>query len=196
MRARILSCVCCGAFSACVSSPSNELANCGELQSRVAEMAPPPRPLIFRFPTYGIKGSVVKCDASSLVVLPPDGKKREFRVGVGLSAGGVPGTAPYYAYRMSDLKDGDLVEVLYNSRAGGDVAECLCIRRRPNGRVPPAPGDKATLLPFHERMNAQQDFEEKGIPIPEKFRRMPGAINGVPVLPPGVVPEPPIPGRP
>jgi hypothetical protein len=40
------------------------------------------------------------------------------------------------------------------------------------GEVPPAPGQRpADRYPHSERMQAEQDWEEKGIPLPDKYRR-------------------------
>jgi len=46
----------------------------------------------------------------------------------------------------------------------------VCIYRRPGGRVPPAPDESPDqAYRWHERMNADQDLEEKGIPLPSKY---------------------------
>jgi hypothetical protein len=83
-------------------------------------------------------------------------------------------------YRASDVRVGDRVATHYSRVAGVDIGVDICddisILRRPGGRVPPMPGDKpGHPLPFHEKMNMLQDFEEKGIPLPRRFR-----YNGTP----------------
>src|SRR5438477_465783 len=45
--------------------------------------------------------------------------------------------------------------------------ETPAVAPRPGGFVPPAPGDN--LNSYHDRMNAWQAFEEKGIPLPPQY---------------------------
>ena len=73
-------------------------------------------------------------------------------------------------YRIRDVKTGDRVDIEYNRRNGVDICQQIQIRRRPGGLVPPAPGEKPNeFLKHHERMNADQDWEEFGIPYPPKY---------------------------
>jgi hypothetical protein len=120
------------------------------------------------------------------VVVPPQPPKR-FPVSTGLASGGPPGgfpsrpfNPPYtgsYTYRMADVRVGDRVAIEYYRVDGVDICAAIRIERRPDGRVPPAPGDeppanlRADLYHLyyprhHERCNAYQDWEEKGIPLP------------------------------
>ena len=101
-----------------------------------------------------------------------DRPPRKFRASKTLASGGYGGFADSGMYRLADVRVGDEVD-LEIQRVDG-VWECtgVCIRRRPGGRVPP--GREATSIQFpavawHERMNAEQDWEEKGIPLPDKF---------------------------
>lgn len=99
--------------------------------------------------------------------LPP----RKFRASAVLAGGGVPNDADdCRAYRLADVRVGD--EVSIEGRKVDGVWECLsiCIDRRPGGWVPPsASAGKTPPHPWHEWANAMQDWEEKGIPLPEKF---------------------------
>lgn len=89
---------------------------------------------------------------------------------------------------------GDEVCIAYAHLGDVDVCDHICIKNRPNGRVPPLPkgaeivpklppGAREKLpaymfIPYHERMNAYHDLEDRGIPYPEKFgmyRRWPVA---------------------
>lgn len=74
-----------------------------------------------------------------------------------------------YSYRPSDVNVGDDVSIMLHQIEGVEVCVAICISRRPGGRVPPAPNDYPFNL-HHERSNAQQDAEEHGIPLPEKYR--------------------------
>jgi hypothetical protein len=76
-----------------------------------------------------------------------------------------------YSYRLSDVVVGDVVNIHFSRIDGMVICDSISIARRPGGRVPPAPGEVADEpRPHHERMNAHWDLEEKGIPLPEKFR--------------------------
>jgi hypothetical protein len=79
------------------------------------------------------------------------------------------------SYRWSDVKVGDRVTIRFER--AGDALQCTAIQieRRPGGRVPPAqlkvPDPFHQNLPqWHEQCNAHQDLEEKGTPLPEKYR--------------------------
>lgn len=73
-----------------------------------------------------------------------------------------------YSYRLADVAVGDRVLIRYDRVGGDDYCWGICIERRPGGRVPPAQRDLPGGRPWHEVMNAQQDFEEKGIPLPSR----------------------------
>lgn len=92
-------------------------------------------------------------------------------------------------YLPSDVRVGDRVEIMYAD--DGRTATCheINILRRPGGRVPP--DHAAIAAPFtrhHDLMNAQQDWEERRIPIPDQYHLggKQGAIAPMPrdVLPP------------
>jgi hypothetical protein len=108
---------------------------------------------------------------------------------------------PANMYRITDVTVGDWVAIHYARLDGVDICDTISIRRRPGGRVPPLPKGVENLeppvpliegevylsmIPYHERMNAYWDLEEKGIAYPEKFGRyrrfpaapMPRAVGG------------------
>jgi hypothetical protein len=101
-------------------------------------------------------------------------------------------------YVLSDVRVGDLVSIrYYTSHRRGILEVCLEVKiwRRPGGKIPPWPGDGDPLTNergtrFHQRMQAYQDWEEKGIPIPEKFRPVPTGMLAVPFPPEAPMPRP------
>jgi hypothetical protein len=116
---------------------------------------------------------------------------------------------PTSMYRLTDVKEGDWVMIHYARIDGSDICDHVCIEKRPGGRVPPlsdeaeelmrpAPSPpwaknplRARYIPYHERMNAYWDLEDRGIPYPEKFgteRRFPvaPAPREVKLAPPAV----------
>jgi len=135
----------------------------------------------------------------------PKGQTQRFPVGSCLASGGFfPDQYPR-TYRLSDVAVGDTIHICCPELNGELRCETICIHRRPGGRVPPCPGEKPdTYLKWHERANAYQDFEEKGIPLPARFdpKQGPGMFNGKPIQPwmiprgvlptgvPGVQPKP------
>ena len=87
-----------------------------------------------------------------------------------------PGAAISDTYRLSDLKLGDEVSIRYQRVGKVAVCQTIQIKSRPGGRVPPAPGEGKVpehFGPYHEYANALQDLQEKGIPLPVKYR-LPG----------------------
>jgi hypothetical protein len=73
-------------------------------------------------------------------------------------------------YRLKDVKTGDVVSIFYDRISDRYICTHIAILRRPGGRVPPSPGEpENSIFRHHERMNAQQDLEEKGIPLPAKY---------------------------
>ena len=73
-------------------------------------------------------------------------------------------------YRLTDVRVGDLVMIKCRLDGGVNICDTICILRRPGGRIPPAPGERAgSQIKHHERAQAFQDLEEKGIPIPDRI---------------------------
>lgn len=124
--------------------------------------------------------------ADTLTLYPADGGKpevlkladqpeRKFLAVGPLAEGGYKKTeTPANTYRLADVRVGDRVKVSGIRRGAGEYAETVMIRRRPGGRVPEAPGEATAPLPdwhprWHERMNAEQDLEERGIPLPKGY---------------------------
>jgi hypothetical protein len=102
-------------------------------------------------------------------------------------------------YQLSDVRVGDLVTVAYLPRNGRLVCLMITIYRRPGGKVPPLKADLADPVtgrpandsPWHEKMQAYQDWEEKRIPIPDKYVPKRGFSPGVLSVPyPPVAPRP------
>ncbi len=87
-----------------------------------------------------------------------------------------------YMYRLTDVKVGDWVCILYARVDGVDICDHIHIVKRPGGRVPPLPEGvvEKSQIPYHERMNAYWDLEDKGIAYPEKF----GHMRRWPIAPP------------
>lgn len=100
---------------------------------------------------------------------------------------------PAFRYRLTDVKVDDQVYITFAYLGGVDICDEIRISKRPGGQVPPLPEGAEnlkrpdwlpedwvvlSLIPYHERMNALWDLEDKGIPYPEKFgpyRRFPVA---------------------
>lgn len=110
-------------------------------------------------------------NGETVVVHRADQKPRRFPAGQDLRAGGFDSRAtPRFSYRLADVRIGD--EVVASCELVGGVDSCrrIKIHRRPGGRVPPAPGQKPDdPNPYHEQANAEQEFEEFGTPLPDKY---------------------------
>lgn len=166
-------------------------------------------------------GTVTEVTKDSISVLWPGEKEpKKFPISATLAAGEIPKEPRLipgrrqayvvrdpYRYRLQDVKVGDHVVVRFAHLGNTDVCDHICILKRPGGRVPPLPEGAATpkpslpgfevritpsQIPYHERMNAYWDLEEKGIPYPEKFGRyrrwpvapMPREVRGQPATTP------------
>jgi hypothetical protein len=120
--------------------------------------------------------------AAAVAQLPALGLLTLARIPEVLAAGEVPkdprpaGRRPYRVqdmdmYRLTDVKVGDWVRIIYARVDGVDTCDHIKIIKRPGGRVPPLPKGvkEVSVVPYHERMNAYWDLEDKGIPYPESF---------------------------
>lgn len=124
--------------------------------------------------------TVTHADGSTTVVRRREQPHRKYILSDVLRAG-YPGIGRHggldYTYRTKDLQIGDLIDMqLEVNFYDYPICEAIKIYRRPGGSVPPAPGEverqkeKPLKRPmWHERANALQDWEEKGIPIPIYF---------------------------
>jgi hypothetical protein len=101
-----------------------------------------------------------------------------FRLSNELAAGNPPTNVPgvrrpidsRFRYLASDVKISDILEVVAFEKKSELYCYEICIRRRPGGFVPMAPGENYNMrAPFHTRMNVYQAFEELGTPIPDKW---------------------------
>ena len=152
-------------------------------------------------------GTVTNVTKATITIQWPGENPKVFVVSETLAAGGFakeprpspPAGRRYevtepYRYRLEDVKVGDEVGIRYAHLGDTDICDHISISRRPGGRVPPLPEGAAIIpknlppgfkeknpslfIPYHERMNAYWDLEERGIPYPEKFgphRRFPVA---------------------
>lgn len=97
------------------------------------------------------------------------------------------------SYRLADLKPGDEVLVTTGVSESGleEWTTEIQIRRRPGGRIPIQPGELfGSEGSWHNVMQAQQDWEERGLPIPSRFLNQDGrCLSTDPPYPP-VAPPP------
>jgi len=77
--------------------------------------------------------------------------------------------SPTALHKLNLVKMGDKVTIYVGQTAGTEVCTQIGIHRRPGGKVPPAEDPPGATIRFHERMNALQDFEERGIPLPPRL---------------------------
>lgn len=83
----------------------------------------------------------------------------------------LPGCVIEMTHRISDLQVGDVVSFVTGiTREGDEWPYQLTIHRRFGGIIPPMYGDLAVGTPdaYHVRFQAEQDWEEKGVPIPKQ----------------------------
>lgn len=74
-----------------------------------------------------------------------------------------------YMYSCKEIKVGDIVSVKAIQIDGVETGDCIQILRRPGGKVPPDYKNRGGERAHHLQMQAWQDYEEKGTPLPEKF---------------------------
>jgi hypothetical protein len=124
-------------------------------------------------------GRVVAVSRVSLTIKLYDGTLRKYHFCERLANGDEPLGGPCevgrslqqldapYRYCVSDLAVGDIVHVGGYRINGIDACYYFSIDRRPGGRVPPAPDENdGARHRYHELMQAHQDHEEKGTPLP------------------------------
>ena len=119
----------------------------------------------------GWEGAQLFDSEGHLLTKKPDNSKPKRITAAGTTASGNPtGDGKRFTYLLKDLKKGDKIQLIANiekdrSEWCGEVR----ILRRPGGKIPPKPGDGDSPLAWHLYKQAEQDWEEKGVPIPEKF---------------------------
>jgi hypothetical protein len=118
------------------------------------------------------RGTVTAIDQKSITILVPHGSvPLIFPFAGSFAEAKVPpgGHVNGSVYLPKDVRVGDRVAIMYAD--DGTRVECyeISILRRPGGRVPPG-YVSGFFLQHHERMQAYQDWEEKGVAIPEKYR--------------------------
>jgi hypothetical protein len=145
----------------------------------------------------GPHGIVTEVTNYSITIQRPGEPPKRFAVSEVLTSGEVPRQPrltnrpgpPYlviepYMYRLSDVKVGDWVSIIYSRVGGVDTCDHINIVKRPGGLVPPLPEGvekpprprpegfpQRPFIRYHEGMNAYWDLVDKGIPYPEKFGR-------------------------
>ena len=151
-----------------------------------AKAAPKPNPNDF-YTLGGFGGKVTKVGKDWFEIAPGweghlGGRKKQNEGNdqpivvftVGTRVGGAPlqaGVPNVDTYLLTDLKVGDIVSVDTSvTRAGQQFAVALIIRRRPGGKIPMLPPNQFGEPSFISGRNqAEQDWEEKGVPIPKKY---------------------------
>lgn len=118
------------------------------------------------------RGNVTAIDRKSIAILAPHGSvslifpfERSFA-----EAKVPPGGPNDDQYVPQDVRVGDRVAIRYADDGTRITCYQIVIQRRPGGRVPPGFDPTLSYSPHSELMNAYQDWEEKGIAIPAKYR--------------------------
>ena len=122
---------------------------------------------VMRFRHDPVTGAQVDVKKETLPAVPA----KKFLLGKELADGGYTKSATEdMTYRVVDVRVGDRVDIEYDRRNGVDICKMIRIERRPGGRGPPAPGEKADAFrKYHEQANARQDGEENRTPYPRKY---------------------------
>lgn len=82
------------------------------------------------------------------------------------------GVGDDFTYWLSDLNIGDTVSIASCESNGDEWTTQFTIQRRPGGIIPPIRGEQLGLgakPTYHLSYQAEQDWEEKGIPIPKAY---------------------------
>lgn len=105
---------------------------------------------------------------------------KAFLLGESLRNGKYPRIAEVsHTYRVQDVKVGDWVRINFDRCKGIDICQCICVHRRPGAKVPPAPGEAAEArFKYHEQANADQAWEEQGLPYPERYQPVVRLLDG------------------
>lgn len=125
---------------------------------------------------------------------PLDHNKPKRITTLGTRAGGDgKGEGDSLTHRLGDLRVGDVVSLeTYIGPKGDEWTKVIDIQRRPGGRIPPLwdymwdMPDKSMQL----QSQAEQDWEEKGIPIPAEYLNPEGRAPWTNPPYPPVAPQP------
>lgn len=130
-----------------------------------------PRPRA-RFNHKGGCGGTVVALGSDWLEVKDQGKPARRILCDGTIPGGCEkGVGETDTYRLSDVQIGDVVTILLGVDGQDDISLAIWINRRPGGVIPPCSNDPlvATVGALHRQNQAEQDWEEKGIPIPRQY---------------------------
>ena len=138
------------------------------------EIAPRPVRKIEAMDQY-CTGFVKEVTKDSITIWPDrGGQARRFAASAILASGDFwRSVVPACRYKLSDVNVGDYVGIDYDRIDGVDICKAVGIRRRPGGKIPPGHYPPDSLDQPHKLAQAYQDFEEKGIPLPEKYLSLP-----------------------
>jgi hypothetical protein len=130
-------------------------------------------------------GTVTKVTKDSITIQwvnTPGEEPKTFAVSEALAAGKVPSeprmlpgakkgyfVIPSFMYRLTDVKVGDCVSILYARIDGVDICDHISISRRPDGLVPPLPKEAEDLLNVKEIWKAKH----LGQPMPDGIANRP-----------------------
>jgi hypothetical protein len=130
-------------------------------------------------------GTVTMLTKSSITIQPrrePKEPPRTFRFSEPLAAGKIPTeprkqpgaryeykVEPEYMYRLLDVKSGDWVKIRYARINGVDICDHLCIRRRPEGLIPPLPKEAENLGDWRKAWKSRHP----GLSLPEWMEKTP-----------------------
>jgi|SRR6185437_1044427 len=121
------------------------------------------------------EGSVKELTKTSITIEPIPFSSggtglRTYELSPRLASGDYPRDYIHAMFKAADVKLGDRVDITYHRKMGRETCDIILIKRRPGGKVPKSryTGDWGKHVP-HEMFQAFQDWEEKGIPIPQKY---------------------------
>ncbi len=119
-----------------------------------------------------LEATVVRIERTSLTLQYTPTDRVCINLSEKLAKGGFSTDGPNHMYKASDVRAGDKI-LVYTARYDGvEEIQSISILRRPGGRVPPS-HENPPDYKHHERMNAFQDLEKRGIPLPEKYQLKP-----------------------
>lgn len=138
-------------------------------------------PLTLITPTQTVEGVKMACTGDGYTITDAKGNEtvirerdqtpRTFKFSPQLAAGKPQHLSACNNYRPVDVKVGDYVGTTFDRLGGEEICSEIRIFRRPGGLVPPVPNDPGDRRgnKYHERQNAENDWLDKGIPIPDRF---------------------------